>query len=194
MTMSEGDLAVAQIRFVRMQQIEPLPPPPATTGAIGWIRANLISTPFNMILTALTVILLIWIIPDILRFLIFDAVWSGADRVACLATTPGQEVGACWPFVWERLPYFIYGSYPIPERWRVDIFFLMLAIGVFWMLWLNAPRRDLGALYFFVVLPIASYLLLRGSSLLGLYEVDTSLWGGILVTIVVATVGIVVSL
>jgi general L-amino acid transport system permease protein len=194
MTMAEGDLAVAQIRFVRMQQIDPLPPPAATTGAIGWIRANLISTPFNMVLTFLTIVLLIWIIPDALRFVIFDAVWSGADRTSCLATTPGQEVGACWPFVWERLPYFIYGSYPIPERWRVDIFFLMLAIGVFWMLWLNAPRRDLGALYFFVVLPIASYLLLRGSSVVGLYEVDTSLWGGILVTIVVATVGIVVSL
>ncbi len=65
-----------------------------------------------------------------------------------------REIGACWPFVWERLPYFIYGSYPIPERWRVDVFFAMLAVGVVWLLWLDAPRRDLGAIYFFVVLPI----------------------------------------
>src|SRR5215204_2819909 len=94
MTMSEGDLAVAQIRFVRMQQIESLPAPLAMTGAIGWLRANLISTPFNMVMTYVVALLLIWIVPDTLRFLIFDAVWSGDDRVACLAT-PGREAGAC---------------------------------------------------------------------------------------------------
>jgi general L-amino acid transport system permease protein len=191
---SEADLAVAEMRFVRTQQIEALPPPRATTGAIGWVRANLISTPFNAVLTFLTILLLIWIVPDVLRYLVFDAAWTGIDRTACLATTPGEEVGACWPFVWERLPYFIYGSYPLPERWRVDVFFAMLAIGIAWLLWLNAPRRDIGVIYFFIVLPIASYLLLSGSTFFGLYEVDTSLWGGILVTIVVATVGIVVSL
>ena len=96
--------------------------------------------------------------------------------------------------MWERLPYFIYGSYPIPQRWRVDVFFAMLAIGVVWLLWLNAPRRDLGAIYFFVILPISSFVLLTGWSAIGLQPVDTVLWGGVLVTIVVASVGIVFSL
>ena len=86
----------------------------------------------------------------------------------------------------DRFSYFIYGSYPIPERWRVDVFFAMLAIGISWMLWLEAPRRDLGALYFFVVVPIASYVLLNGMETIGLRRVDTSLWGGVLVTIVVS--------
>jgi general L-amino acid transport system permease protein len=70
----------------------------------------------------------------------------------------------------------------------------MLAVGIAWMLWLQAPRRDLGALYFFVVLPICSYFLLHGFETIGLEIVDTVLWGGVLVTIVVASVGIVVSL
>jgi general L-amino acid transport system permease protein len=61
-------------------------------------------------------------------------------------------------------------------------------------LWLSAPRRDIGALYFFIVLPILSFVLLHGAPRLGLAVIPTSLWGGILVTIVVATVGIVVSL
>ena len=56
------------------------------------------------------------------------------------------------------------------------------------------PRRDFGAVYFFVVLPILSYVLLHGAPLIGLSVVPTSLWGGILVTVVVATVGIVFSL
>jgi general L-amino acid transport system permease protein len=123
-----------------------------------------------------------------------DATWTGTDREDCLATQTRPVVGACWPFVRERFAYFIYGSYPIPERWRVDVFFAMLAVGIVWLLKINAPRRDLGAFYFFVILPIASFVLLRGLPAIGLPIVDTSLWGGVLVTIVVAAVGIVVSL
>src|SRR6476620_9385656 len=70
----------------------------------------------------------------------------------------------------------------------------MRAIGSVWLLWREAPRRDLGALYFFVVVPILSYILLTGMPALGLRNVDTSLWGGVLVTIVVSWVGIVFSL
>jgi len=194
MTMAEGDLAVAEMAFVRRATIAPRPPPAAMTGTIGWLRANLLSTPFNIALTVLIVLLLAWATPEIVRFLVIDAVWSGGDRDACLWTVQHREIGACWPFVWERLPYFIYGSYPIPQRWRVDVFFLMLTVGVAWLLWLKAPRRDLGAIYFFIVLPIVSYILLTGWSGIGLEPVDTVLWGGVLVTIVVASVGIVFSL
>ncbi|MEP7031561.1 MAG: amino acid ABC transporter permease [Pseudolabrys sp.] len=194
MTMSEGDLAVAEIRFVRGAMLDSMPPPPGMTGAVGWIRQNLVSSPFNIVLTILIALLFAWIIPDLVRFLLIDAVWSGADRDACRELVQNRTIGACWPFVFERWPYFVYGSYPIPDRWRVDVFFVMLAIGVVWLLWLNAPRRDLGAIYFFILLPISAFILLTGWRLIGLEPVDTVLWGGILVTIVVAWVGIVVSL
>jgi general L-amino acid transport system permease protein len=194
MTMSEGDLAVAEIKFVRGTAVDSLPPPAAMRGAVGWIRENLLSSKFNIILTILIALLFAWVIPDLVRFLLIDAVWSGADRDACREVVQHREIGACWPFVFERWPYFVYGSYPISERWRVDIFFVMLAIGVVWMLWLGAPRRDLGSIYFFVVLPISAFILLTGWRLIGLMPVDTSLWGGVMVTIVVAWVGIVVSL
>ena len=164
MTMAEGDLAVAGAAFVRRATIPPRPPPEAMTGPLAWLRANLLSTPFNIALTVVIVLLLAWAIPEIVRFLVIDAVWSGNDREACLAFTQHRETGACWPFVRERLPYFIYGSYPIPQRWRVDLFLLMLAVGVAWLLWIKAPRRDLGAVYFFVVLPVASFILLTGWS------------------------------
>jgi general L-amino acid transport system permease protein len=194
MTMAEADLVVAESAFVRRATIPPQPPPTKMTGALGWLRDNLLSTPFNIALTILIVLPLAWAIPELVKFLFLDAVWSGTDRDACLESVQHREIGACWPFVWERLPYFIYGSYPISERWRVDVFFAMLAVGIVWLLWLNAPRRDLGAFYFFVVLPISSFILLTGWSAIGLRPVDTVLWGGVLVTIVVAAVGIVVSL
>ena len=194
MTMAEGDLAVTELAFVRRSTIAPRPPPATMAGALGWLRENLLSSAFNIVLTILIVLLLAWAIPEIVKFLVVDAVWTGNDREACLESVQHREIGACWPFVWERLPYFIYGSYPIPERWRVDVFFVMLAVGVVWLLWLNAPRRDLGATYFFLILPVTSFILLTGWSTIGLRPVDTVLWGGVLVTIVVAAVGIVFSL
>ena len=194
MTMSEGELAIAEARFVRKQTLEQQPPPASMAGPIGWVRENLFSSPFNIMLTILIVLLALWVIPDLLRFVFFDAVWTGTDRNACLESVQNRPIGACWPFVWERLPYFIYGSYPIPERWRVDVFFVLLAVGVTWLLWLNAPRRSLGVFYSFVVLPILSYILLSGMPSIGLPVVDTVLWGGVLVTIVVASVGIACSL
>jgi general L-amino acid transport system permease protein len=180
--------------YVSAAPIEAMPAPASMTGVIGWLRASLFSGPLNTILTLLTIGLIYLIVPPLLDFMLFKAVWSGADREACLATAQNPEPGACWAFVRDRFFYFIYGSYPIPERWRVDIFFAMLAIGIFWLLWLEAPRRDLGSLYFFVVVPIVSYILLTGWPAIGLRNIDTSLWGGVLVTIVVSWVGIVFSL
>jgi general L-amino acid transport system permease protein len=182
------------IAYVREVPVEAMPAPLSERGPVGWLRHNFFATPFDMVLSVAMILLALWIIPPFLNFMIFDAVWSGADREACVATSQRPEVGACWAFVSERLPYFIYGSYPLSERWRVDIFFIMLAIGIFWLLRLSAPRKDLAAIYFFVVVPIASFILLTGWEAIGLRRVDTALWGGMLVTIVVSAVGIVCSL
>jgi general L-amino acid transport system permease protein len=194
MTMSEGELQIAKLHFIQPALIEGRAPPARMTGRVAWLRQNLLSTPFNIVLTILIVLLLAWIIPEIVKFLFIDAVWTGSDRDACREVVQHREIGACWPFVYDRFAYFIYGSYPIPERWRVDVFFAMLAVGVIWLLWLEAPRHQYAPVYFFLVLPICSFFLLHGLALIGLPVVDTALWGGVLVTIVVATVGIVFSL
>ena len=180
--------------YVRRLPAERLPPPLAPTGALGWLRANLFSSPANIALTLLCVLFIAWAIPPLVRFFLIDAVWSGADREACLATPEHPAVGACWAFVRVWFSYFVYGFYPAGQRWRVDLFFIALAFGIVWLLRLSAPRRDLGALYFFVVLPVLSFVLLHGAPPIGLAVVPTALWGGMLVTVIVATVGIVFSL
>jgi general L-amino acid transport system permease protein len=186
--------ATAGSAYLRTTPAEPLPPPAMQRGALGWIRDNLFSSFGNTALTLICIAFVAWVAPPLLRFLVFDAVWSGSDREACLASPQLPEPGACWAFVRTWFSYFVYGFYPLGERWRVDVFFAALAFGIVWLAWLSAPRRDLGAVYFFIVLPILSYVLLSGAPLLGLADVTTSLWGGVLVTIVVATVGIVASL
>ncbi len=186
--------ATAATIYLRRAPAERLPPPATRSGALGWLRANLLSSPGNIALTVLCILFIAWTVPPALRFLVFDAIWSGADREACLASAQLPEPGACWAFVRVWLSYFVYGFYPIPLRWRVDLFFVALAFGIVWLGTPSAPRRDIGALYFFVVLPILSYLLLSGAPLIGLATVPTNMWGCILVTVVVATVGIVAAL
>jgi general L-amino acid transport system permease protein len=180
--------------YVRAAPQDRLPPPAARAGVLGWLRTNLFSSPANITLTLLCVLFIVWAVPPLLRFFLIDAVWSGADGEACLASPAQPQPGACWAFVRVWSSYFVYGFYPIGQRWRVDLFFLALAFGIVWLLRLSAPRRDIGACYFFIVLPILSFVLLHGAPLIGLSVVPTALWGGILVTVVVATIGIVFSL
>jgi general L-amino acid transport system permease protein len=186
--------AIGEQSFLRQLPVGPLPPPSARAGAFGWMRLHLFSGPANITMTIVCVALIAWIVPPVVRFFLIDAVWSGTDREACIASPAHPDPGACWAFIRVWFSYFVYGFYPRPEHWRVDLFFAALAFGVTWLAWLSAPRRDLGAIYFFIALPILSYVLLSGVPLIGLVSVPTTLWGGILVTIVVATVGIVVSL
>ena len=180
--------------YVRRSPADRLPPPAARAGALGWLRTNLFSSPANIALTLVCVLFIVWAVPPLLRFFLIDAVWSGTDPDACLASPAQPQPGACWAFVRVWFSYFVYGFYPIGQRWRVDLFFLALAFGVVWLLRLSAPRRDIGALYFFVVLPVLSFVLLHGAPWIGLRVVPTALWGGILVTVVVATIGMVASL
>ena len=180
--------------YVRKVPAPDMRPPPATVGLLGWMRANLFSSVGSTIATVLIAALLAYIVPPLFDFLIVNAVWTGTDREACLPSETRPEVGACWAYIADRFAYIIYGSYPLPERWRVDVFFVLLTFGAGWLLWLDAPRRDLGAVFFFVILPIVSFALLHGFEPMGLATVDTALWGGMMVTIVVAAVGIVMSL
>jgi general L-amino acid transport system permease protein len=180
--------------FVRTTPLLPLPPPMANAGAIGWLRQNLFSSALNVALTVICALFIVWVVPPLVKFLVIDAVWDGAGRADCLVRPDHPEMGACWAFVREKINFLAYGFYPIDQRWRVDVFFALLAFGVAWMAWLDAPRRDLGVVYFFVVMPAASIALLLGFPALGLSRVPTTSWGGVLVTIVVAAVGIVASL
>jgi general L-amino acid transport system permease protein len=179
--------------YISAMPIESQPAPIYAKGPIGWVRANLVNSIGNTILTCIFGALAAYMIYGFVKFAIIDAAWVGADREACLAKS-GQSAGACWPMIEERLTYFIYGSYPIDQRWRVDIAYALGGIGLAWVLWLNAPRRDLAAGYFFVFFPIAAYLLLYGFPLIGLPTVDSDLWGGILVTLVISSAGIVAAL
>ena len=133
--------------------------------------------------------------PPLLRFFLIDAVWSGADREACLASPAQPNPGACWAFVRVWFSYFVYGFYPIGARWRVDVFFLRS--GVRHRVAVAAPGaapRSRRRLFLSSCCRSCRSFCCTALRSIGLAVVPTALWGGILVTIVVATIGIVFSL
>ncbi|MGK6313754.1 amino acid ABC transporter permease [Neorhizobium sp. DT-125] len=186
------------LAYVRSEMLAPAPAPLSTSTVAGWIRANLLATPKDTALTIVAIALLLWTVPGMLQWLFFDAVWSGANRSACTTVAQGGIQpegwkGACWAFVGDRFQQFMFGRYPLDERWRpifVAILFVALLVP---LLIPKVPRKGLNALLFFVVFPIVAFFLLHGGAF-GLDEVETPLWGGLMVTLILSFVGIAVSL
>jgi general L-amino acid transport system permease protein len=175
--------------FVRKEEEPVLAAPSSEVGAVAWLRANLFSSVTNTILTLLGVAFVVWTVPPIFDWAVVHAVWTGSDREAC--TVPGA--GACWAFVRAKFAQFMYGRYPIEERWRVDLTGVLLLIGLIPMAIPRAPFKRQNAFYLLVIFPIVAFLLLVGGYF-GLRHVETQLWGGLLVTLVVAITGIVASM
>jgi general L-amino acid transport system permease protein len=154
--------------FVRQDLVPERPAPVKTTGFVGFLRTRLFNSPTNILITVVSVLLLWFVVVPALRFLLIDAVWSGTDRNACLAENVGHAVGACWPFVQAKIGQFIYGFYPEPERWRVNLTFIMAAILLLPLLIPRLPAKGLNAGLFFLAFPVVGFFLLHGGGLDGL--------------------------
>jgi general L-amino acid transport system permease protein len=181
--------AQADLTFVRQQMAEAERPPRSTVGPIAWARANLFASVSDTLLTLLGLFIVASMLPPLLDWAFFSAVFEGEDREACIS----PEAGACWAFIKAKFAQFIYGRYPVSERWRVDIVFALLAGGLVPMAMPSVPKKGLNAIFLFVVFPIVAFILLIGG-VFGLRGVETPLWGGLMVTLVVSYVGIVASL
>jgi general L-amino acid transport system permease protein len=159
----------------------------------GWIGGRLFNSIGNAILTVLGIAVLAALAWPALRFLLIDAVWRGAERTDCLPATVGREVGACWPFIAAKFDQLMYGFYPSTQRWRVDLVYGLAALLAAPLLVPRIPYKTLNAVLFFGAFPVVAAVLLVGG-MLGLPEVETRLWGGLLVTLVISFTGIVGSL
>ena len=148
-----------------------LPPPATRAGLLGWLRANLFSSPLNIALTLVCALLIVWVGAAVAPVSSDRrGVVRGRPRsMPCLArqSGPGRLLGLRAA---SGSPISSTASIRSAERWRVDVFFAALAFGIVWLLWLSAPRREIGALYFFIVLPVLSFVLLYGLPLIGLAE------------------------
>ncbi len=160
-------------------------PPAAASGVLGWLRANLFNSVFNTILTIAAVYLLAMTVPALIRWALIDAVWSAPNGQACRAAA-GNEGGACWAFIGDKLRFILFGRYPYAEQWR-PLFAVLIVIG---MIVASCDRRLWGQrLMLLWPFGLALVGLLMWGGIFGLRYVDTEFWSGLPLTLILAVVG-----
>lgn len=157
------------------------PAPINTKGFTYWVRENLFSSVSNTILTLLSFALIFYTLPPLLDWLVFDATWSGTK----------EEItgnGARWIYIYEKFNQFIYGFYPEDQYWRPNLIVVLFVLSVIVFKKVAITKLRIAIV---VLFPVISFFLLHGG--LGLEVIPTTKWGGLLLTIVVASVGIIAS-
>jgi len=191
--MQEHDLS-----WVRTEMALAEPAPAGERGLYAWVRKNLIATPGDTILTILGIAVVAWILPQVINWAFINAQWTGPDRTVCATVSQGGVrpegwTGACWAFVNAKFGQFMFGTFPIEERWRPILVAILFVAVLVPMLIPRVPRKGLNAILLFLVLPVVAFFLLIGG-VFGLPHVETARWGGLLVTLSLSFVGIAVSL
>ena len=148
------------LAYVRTEDAPILKPPANLVGVRGWIMANLFPNWSNSILTILAGLFAYWVLSNVLGWALFRATWTGENRDACVV----EGAGACWPFVQAKFAQWIYGFYPIDQRWRVNICFFVGAATLIPLLMPSLPYKKWNALFLLIAFPLMSLILLTGGN------------------------------
>ncbi|MCW5653463.1 amino acid ABC transporter permease [Hydrogenophaga sp.] len=163
--------------------IAPRPSPVRTTGFVPWVRTNLFADWRSSLATLFILAIIVYALPGLSNWLVFKSIVR-ADADACQAA---RGIGACWGVVTEKYRVLLFGRYPYDEQWRPLVATALMVGGLvlscirfFWKPWL--------ALMWIGVLAV--FFLLMGGGALGLSKVRTDLWGGLPLTVMLATLSI----
>lgn len=154
---------------------------------LKWTKENLFYSPASAVMTLVTAAVSVWVSVLFLDWALFSANVAGSAAADCTGE------GACWVFIKERFSQFIYGFYPEGQRWRVNLTFVAISVSVFGALSGKIGAAKWWLLFLCLILPPFVWTLLEGGTA-GLEPVESSQWGGLLVTIIVSFVGICFSL
>ncbi|HEY0419635.1 MAG TPA: ABC transporter permease subunit, partial [Acetobacteraceae bacterium] len=166
-------------------------PPAMVFGPLAWLRANLFSSWISTAVTlALGYLLARWLI-SFIDWAFVHAVWSvpatpqgTLDPTAC---RDAKGTGACWAVIGDKWRFILFGRYPYEEQWRAAIciclfvgLYVVSAMRRFW-------RKELVLVW--VVTLVAIGVLMWGG-VFGLAYVPQDTWGGLPITLILATFGL----
>ncbi|HEU0202422.1 MAG TPA: amino acid ABC transporter permease [Burkholderiaceae bacterium] len=168
------------------QPIAPREAPIKTEGLVPWVRTNLFGDIRSTIITLVLLLLAVIYVPRILDWAVFNAVYAPSFQECGAA----RGVGACWGVIVEKGRFIVMGRYPYAQQWRPEIATLLMialivvsCMRVAWKPWL--------AVVWVIIVP--AIFILMGGGIFGLTSVGTDLWGGLPLTILLATFGIVLA-
>ena len=164
--------------------IAPRPAPAAASGWIGWCKSNLFYDWKTSLGTLLIGVALLTLLPRLFNWTFTDAILNGGYETCHAAT------GACWAVVKEKFRFILFGRYPHDEHWRALVCTVMLLTLImasctraFWKPWLPA---------LWIVVLMVYFALMRGG-FAGLRFVETDLWSGLPLTILLASLSMVMA-
>ena len=153
---------------------------------LRWLRTNLFSSIPNGILTIILLAVLAKGVISFVQWGIANAVWltPGNDSSACKVV---RGLGACWAIIPEKYRFILFGTYPFDEQWRPA-----LSVALFIALYFLSTRRALWRreLVYLWIAALALISVLMWGGVFGLPFVPQDRWGGLPVTLILATSGL----
>jgi general L-amino acid transport system permease protein len=154
--------------------------------AVRWAREKLFNNWVNSAFTLVFAYLIIKAFIAVISWGVINAVWSvpGTNTQACRAVA---GVGACWALINEKFRFIMFGTYPYAEHWRpglvIIIFLALYGLSAWRRLW----NKNLIWIWL-VGLTLIGILMWGG--VFGLRFVEQERWGGLPITLILATFGI----
>ena len=159
-------------------------PTPRFRSALEWLRGRLFSTWLNSIAT-IVILYTAWkILPPLIEWALVRAIWSPQSASLCRNAT---NDGACWAFVAEKYRFILFGTFPADQHWRPALVIAIL-LGLY-ALSAFRPMRQLRLLFIWLAGLVAIGVLMWGG-VFGLSYVENERWGGLTLTLLLATFGI----
>jgi general L-amino acid transport system permease protein len=152
---------------------------------IKWLRLRLFST-WSSSFATLVILYLLWkLLPPLVDWALVRAVWSPHNATLCRDTF-GQ--GACWAFVADKYRFILFGTFPVEEQWRPALAIALL-LALYALSALGSMRRIHLATLWLAGLTVIAVLMWGG--VFGLSYVENERWGGLILTLLLSTFGIV---
>ena len=148
------------------------------------INKNLNSSNFNAILSLIVIFILLKYVPPMLNWTFFDANFLGSTKEDCTGD------GACWVFIKVWFNRFMYGMYPNPEQWRINIAFLILFGSIISIFALPQKFKKFIILFLLFIFPVIALNLISGG-IFGLKWIETGAWGGLSLTFIVSAFALI---
>jgi general L-amino acid transport system permease protein len=150
----------------------------------NWARRSLTSSWRSTLASAAVLLLAAAALWNTIDWLLLSAVWTDSARCR------GPGTGACWPFLRENYRTILFGLYPHEEHWRaalgVALFSVTLGLSFVRALW----NGRLVLLWFGVLITM---LVLMGGGIFGLDSVPTDKWSGLPLTLILASLAVMLA-
>src|SRR5665213_2826818 len=161
------------------------------TGPWAWARANLFGTWWSTAVTLLLGYLILRFAIGFVVWAVINAIWTvpynaqGVPNTAVCQNAKG--IGACWAIIPDKFRLILLGRYPYDQQWRpaicIVLFIALYCVSAMRRFW----RKALALIWLGTLVAVG---VLMWGGVLGMPLVTEDYWGGLPITLILATLGL----